>query len=275
MTTYHLMTWMNTGSHHKSEAEVSRLVKDVIQAEDFNPRDLDEFLVKKSLCALDHDDDGGEETTTFPDDWLETDITLGIPTKSRDDPLKLFTVKGFHYRPLLGVIRSVFADIQANSFHLLPFQRLWKDPLDGSHQRVFDELYTSDSWLQAQDELQRQPREPNCTLERVIAGLMLFSDATHLATFGTAKAWPLYLYFGNLTKYARSAPKLGACHLIGFLPSVRQRSQAHVPLSHYILSFWIALRTSLAAYCGYQKLGWPPFTHIVGGTCFMPVGNTY
>jgi hypothetical protein len=49
---------------------------------------------------------------------------------------------------------------------------------------------------------------------------MFFSDATHLATFGTAKAWPLYMYFGNLTKYARSAPKSGACHLVGFLPSV-------------------------------------------------------
>ncbi|KAG2060731.1 hypothetical protein BDR06DRAFT_1054389 [Suillus hirtellus] len=218
MTTYRLMTWMNSGSHHKSEAEVSRLVKDVIQADDFNARDLDGFSVRKSLCALDHDNDGKKGTCTFPDDWLETDITLDIPTKSRDDPSKSFTVPGFHYRLLLGVIRSVFTDVQANAFHLLPFKRLWKDPLDDGHQRVFDELYTSDSWLQAQDDLQWQPREPNCTLEHVIAGLMFFSDATHLATFGTAKAWPLYLYFGNLTKYACSAPKSGACHLIRFLP---------------------------------------------------------
>jgi hypothetical protein len=49
---------------------------------------------------------------------------------------------------------------------------------------------------------------------------MFFSDATHLANFGTAKAWPLYMYFGNLTKYTRAAPKSGACHLVGFLPSV-------------------------------------------------------
>jgi hypothetical protein len=233
MTIYRLVTWMNSGSHHKSEAEVSRLVKDVIQAEDFNARDLDGFSVRKSLRALDHVHDEGKGTSVFPDDWLETDITLDIPTKSRDDPSRSFTVPGFHYRPLLGVIRSVFTDIQANAFHLLPFKRLWKDPLDDGpgHQRVFDELYTSDSWLQAQDDLQRQPREPGCTLERVIAGLMFFSDATHLATSGTAKAWPLYLYFGNLTKYARSAPKSGACHLVGFLPSVRQQSPVHTPLS--------------------------------------------
>jgi hypothetical protein len=218
MTIYRLVTWMNSGSNHKSEAEVSRLVKDVIQAEDFNPGDLDGFSVRKSLHALDNS--GGSETPIFPDNWLETDVILDIPTKSMDDPSRPFRVPGFHYRPLVGVIRSAFADVQANAFHLLPFKRLWKDPLDDHQERVFDELYTSDSWLEAQDDLQRLPKEPGCSLERVIAGLMFFSDATHLATFGTAKAWPLYLYFGNLTKYARAAPKSGACHLVGFLPSV-------------------------------------------------------
>jgi hypothetical protein len=218
MTIYRLMTWMNSGSHQKSEAEVTRLVKDVFQAEDFCVKDLDGFSVKKSLCALDND--GSNGIVTFPDDWIETSVNLEIPTRSKDDQSIPFSVPGFHYRPLVEVIRSAFADIQASAFHLFPFKRLWKDPLDNHQERVFDELYTSDSWLEAQDDLQRQPREPGCSLERVIAGLMFFSDATHLANFGTAKAWPLYLYFGNLTKYARSAPKSGACHLVGFLPSV-------------------------------------------------------
>ncbi|KAG2739001.1 hypothetical protein P692DRAFT_20704705, partial [Suillus brevipes Sb2] len=218
MSIYRLMTWMNSGSHQKSEAEVTRLVKDVIQAEDFDPKDLDGFSVRKNLRVLDNH--GGKDAVTFPDDWLETDITLEIPTRSKEHSSMSFNIPGFHYRLLMAVIRSAFADVQASAYHLFPFQRIWKDPLDDHEERVFDELYTSDSWLQAQDDLQRQPREPGCSLERVIAGLMFFSDATHLATFGTAKAWPLYLYFGNLTKYARSAPKSGACHLVGFLPSV-------------------------------------------------------
>ncbi|KIO08844.1 hypothetical protein M404DRAFT_22671 [Pisolithus tinctorius Marx 270] len=49
---------------------------------------------------------------------------------------------------------------------------------------------------------------------------MFFSDATHLATFGNAKAWPLYLYFGNVSKYARAMPNSGACHLVAFFPSL-------------------------------------------------------
>jgi hypothetical protein len=166
------------------------------------------------------DDHGEHRAVTFPDDWVESDITLDIPTKSKDDPSRSFSIPGFHYQPLVAVIHSTFTDIQASAFHLFPFKRLWKDLLDGHQECVFDELYSSDSWLEAQEELQRQLREHGCSLERVIAGLMLFSDATHLANFGMAKAWPLYLYFGNLMKYARSAPKSGACHLVSFLPSI-------------------------------------------------------
>jgi hypothetical protein len=189
-----------------------------MQAEDFNLRDLDRFSVRRSLHALDNDT--AKETASFSDDWVKTDVTLHIPTKSKDDQSQSFNAPGFHFRPLVAVIRSAFADIQANAFHLFPFRRLWKDPLDNHEERVFDELYTSDSWLEAQDDLQRRQKEPGCSLERVIAGLMFFSDATHLANFGTAKAWPLYLYFGNLSKYARSSPTSGACHLVAFFPSV-------------------------------------------------------
>jgi len=218
MTIYRLLSWMNSGSTMVSESKVSHLVRDVIQAEDFDPKHLENFSVKRSLRALDMNESG--QTVTFPDDWVQTDVTMDIPTRSGEDGPQRYTVSGFHYHPLVEVIRAAFADVQARAFHLFPFQRLWKDPLDGHQERIYDELYTSDAWLEAQDSIQRLPREPGCSLERVIAGLMFFSDATHLANFGTAKAWPLYMYFGNLTKYARSSPLSGACHLVGFLPSV-------------------------------------------------------
>lgn len=226
ITIYRLMSWMNSGSSQKSEAEVTRLVKDVMLAEDFDAEHLKDFSARKSLRELDNDSPGGSKVN-FPDDWTQASITIKIPTKLGEDDARSFSVPGFHFRPLIEVIRSAFMDIQAGAFHLLPFKRLWKDPLDNHQERIFDELYTSDSWLEAQDELQKLPKEPGCSLERVIAGLMFFSDATHLANFGTAKAWPLYMYFGNLTKYARSAPKSGACHLVGFLPSVSFTSLPH------------------------------------------------
>ncbi|KAG2757163.1 hypothetical protein P692DRAFT_201859216 [Suillus brevipes Sb2] len=218
MTIYRLMSWMNSGGSMLSETKVSHLVKDVVMAEDFDPKHLEKFSVKRALQELDQDASG--KKIVFPDDWIQSSVTISIPTKSRQDGPQPYTIPGFHYRPLVDVIRAAFADAQAKAFHLLPFQRLWKDPLDGHQERVYDELYTSDAWLEAQDSVQKLPKEPGCSLERVIAGLMFFSDATHLANFGTAKAWPLYLYFGNLTKYARASPNSGACHLVAFLPSL-------------------------------------------------------
>lgn len=218
MTIYRLMSWMNSGTTRLSETKVAELVKDVMLAEDFDREHLEGFSVKQSLRELDKDERG--KKITFPDDWIETSVTINIPTKSKEDAPRPYTIPGFHYRPLIEVIRAAFADAQARAFHLLPFKRLWKDPLDGHQERMYDELYTSDAWLEAQDDLQKLPKDPGCSLERVIAGLMLFSDATHLANFGTAKAWPVYAYFGNLTKYLRSSPTSGSCHLVGFLPSV-------------------------------------------------------
>lgn len=218
MSVYRLMTWMYSGSHQKSQTEVQRLVKEVIQADEFDVKDLEGFSVRRSLRQLDNGDGG--EKIAFPDDWVEVDVTIDIPTKSRYEEPQKYTIPGFRFRPLVEVVRAAFADIQAGAFHLMPFKRLWRDPLDDHQERVYDELYTSDAWLEAQDNIQKLPKEPGCSLERVIAGLMFFSDATHLANFGTAKAWPLYLYFGNLTKYVRSSPQSGACHLVGFLPSV-------------------------------------------------------
>jgi hypothetical protein len=65
MNIYRLMTWMNSGSLHKSEAKVSCLIKDVIQADDFNPRELERFSVRRSLRTL--DSSGENVTATF---WM-------------------------------------------------------------------------------------------------------------------------------------------------------------------------------------------------------------
>jgi hypothetical protein len=40
---------MNSGSHQKSETEVARLVKEVLLADDFDIKHLEDFSVRKSL----------------------------------------------------------------------------------------------------------------------------------------------------------------------------------------------------------------------------------
>jgi hypothetical protein len=242
---------MNSGSHCKSEAEIQHLIKDVLQADDFDVKCLEGFSVKRSLQELDKDEGG--DRITFPDDWVETNITINIPTKSREEGPISYVIPGFHYHPLLEVICAAFMDMQASTFHLLPFKCLWKDVLDNHQEHIFDKLYTSNAWLEAQDDLQKLPKEPGCSLERVVAGLMLFSDATHLANFGMAKAWLLYLYFGNLMKYIWSSPQSGACHLVGFLPSV---SPCMMPVN------WVLMLTAFSASQQCQRCFERPVSHI-------------
>ena len=113
-----------------------------------------------------------------------------------------FTVGDLLHRPILNVIQAVSAEALSKSFHLTPFKWVWKSPVTGREQRVYDELYASDAWNEAHDEIMKQRREDGCKLERVVAGLMFWSDSTRLAQFGHASAWPIYLFFGNLSKYA-------------------------------------------------------------------------
>ncbi|KAG0702452.1 hypothetical protein DFH29DRAFT_804945 [Suillus ampliporus] len=227
MSVYWLLNWMSTGSTRKSESEISQLVHEVLTAEDFDKTELRDFSMGKYLGLLDtpdkilSSDNASHATLKFPHGWKETAVEIEVPSRRADAPDGVpFKVPGFHYKPLVDTIHKVFSNAQARAFHLWPFRRLWTDPNDGHTSRIYDELYTSDAWIQAHDELQKQPKEPDCTLERVIAGLMFFSDATQLANFGNATAWPLYLFFRNLSKYAHAKPDSGACHLVGFLPRV-------------------------------------------------------
>ncbi|KIO32590.1 hypothetical protein M407DRAFT_66420, partial [Tulasnella calospora MUT 4182] len=94
--------------------------------------------------------------------------------------------------------------------------------------RVVDDIYNSDAMLREYEDLRRSPREPGCPFERVILALQFWSDATQLANFGTAKLWPVYMYFGNQPKWARSRPDMHACHDIAHIPSLPDSFQDFV-----------------------------------------------
>jgi hypothetical protein len=49
MSIYQLVSWMNSGSYRKSDTEIQHLIKDVLQADDFDVKDLEGFSVRKSL----------------------------------------------------------------------------------------------------------------------------------------------------------------------------------------------------------------------------------
>ena len=219
MSTYLLMDWMMTGSNLKSVGEVSQLVKDVIGSKDFSVDELATFNTMRELHRLDSSEITDVSNPFAGDGWTEHKVQISILNGEKKSLGSTFIIPGLHRRSVSAVLKAALSDITSLKFHFLPFKRFWRSP-SGSEERCYDEAYTSDAWLRCHDELQLQPNEPGCKLEKVVLGLMFWSDSTHLTNFGTAKVWPLYMYIGNLSKYICNKLSSGACHHVAYIPLV-------------------------------------------------------
>jgi hypothetical protein len=222
MSKFLLMNWANSGSTQKSEAEITRLGREVFSSPDFKVEDLAGFDAHRENRRLDAAMVAMESDTLSPrDGWRELTVSIDVPVPTRGSPSRSFRIPGLHCRSLTQVMKAAWSENIARKFHLSPFKQFHVHPQTKTETRMYDEVYTSDSWIDAHNELQKCPNEPGCRLEKVIAGLMFWSDSTHLTNFGTAKVWPLYLYFANLSKYIRAQPGSGACHHVAYIPSVK------------------------------------------------------
>ncbi|KAF7307484.1 hypothetical protein MIND_00542900 [Mycena indigotica] len=85
-------------------------------------------------------------------------------------------------------------------------------PLLPGHEEIFSEIYTSPAMLEAYHAIPQPPapQTPDDAVESIVIALMMWSDATHLAQFGTASLWPGYTFFGNHPKEFRGKPTSNA-----------------------------------------------------------------
>jgi len=205
MTKFLLMNWANSGSTQKTEAKITQLGREVLSLLYFKMEELRSFDAHRENQYIDKAIAAVESNSPFSrDGWHETKVDIQIPVASRTKPPppnRTFSVSGLHYCSLVEVIKVAWSENMAKNFHLSPFKCIHIDPKMKVKTCIYDEAYTSDVWIEAHNDLQKQPNEPGCQLEKVIAGLMYWSDSTHLTSFGTMKVWPLYLYFANLLKY--------------------------------------------------------------------------
>ncbi|KAH9950133.1 hypothetical protein B0H21DRAFT_881501, partial [Amylocystis lapponica] len=236
-TVSHLMQWAYSGSHIKSATEVDRLVHDVILADDFDREDLRGFSTARELERLDK----ASSVLTMADGWLEGSVEIPLPKEgskvASEADAPLFTVSGIYYRRLLEVIKSAYQDPEARAYHWIPFKMFWRPGAgelsslgttdSGSESpdveediRIYSELYNSDAMLEEDARIRALPRDPSDSpdVEVAIAPIMLWSDSTHLASFGSAALWPIYMFFGSLSKYIRGKPSASAAHHLAYLP---------------------------------------------------------
>lgn len=167
--------------------------------------------------------------------WRESPVTIGIPDSDKskkgkersrtDDGFEgqPYSVHGFWYRPIIPLLKSILTSDESRTFHYEPYKQYWCRPgTSDPPVRIYDETFTADAWLAEHKKIQNialPPDEPS-EYPRAIASLMFWSDSTHLAEFGEASAWPIYMALGNQSKYERSRPGAHALHHIGFLPLV-------------------------------------------------------
>jgi hypothetical protein len=219
-TIWRVMSWLNNGKTAKSEAEVTDFIHHAVLSEDFQKDDLVDFNAHRENQRLDN----ALSEASLRSQFSESSVDILVPSGDTSVPPKIFTVPGLHHRKLTSVIRDAFHDPLAHLLHYSPFKLFHRNPVTKKEERLYGELYTSDSFHDEHEKLQRHgklpPHDLDCKREKIIAALMVFSDATHLTDFGNAKAWPIYLMLGNLSKYLRSLPNSGAMHHLAYIPSV-------------------------------------------------------
>ncbi|KAF8800330.1 hypothetical protein BYT27DRAFT_7117677 [Phlegmacium glaucopus] len=235
------MRWFYDSSLTKSLGTLNNLVHQVLLAPDFNTKDLAGFDAAKEAKRLDNfqpsapaegTSTGSTDTSYGPkplnDGWTEVSVPISLPCDKVSHPsdasAPVFNVKGLLYRKPLEVIKAAFQEPSAMQFHLSPFEEYWKPSPESPPERIYSELYNSNAYIQEQEQIRSQPR-PECGLETVIAPIMLWSDSTHLTSFGNASLWPIYLYLGSLSKYTRAKPTSFAAHHLAYIPKLSDSIQ--------------------------------------------------
>ena len=176
-----------------------------------------------------HLDNYGATSLLAGGPWNEGSVKVKMPcprannppyTSEKDAPE--YEVDGIRYRSLVDLIISRLTDpATSGSFTGTPFTEWWCPPGCTKPIRIYGEAHSSDIAIKLYDEIKGIPAPPeHPDIQSVVVLLMLGSDATHLASFGTASIWPLYVFFGNDSKYDTAKPLVSPAYHLAFFPKV-------------------------------------------------------
>ena len=211
--------WYWNHGAQKSRECFNQLIE-IVGNQEFRPEDVQHTTWSSIDTDLGRNNFDQPKKNPDVEEWMDQDagwhqkpITISVPFhhRSNNPGSHDYLVGDLYYRSFVDVIHEKLANaLDVRRFHYEPFELFWNPTPSSSDVCVHGELYTSPAFLEAHRALQDSPREPGCDLQRCVVAMMFFSDMTHLTSFGTAKLWPGYLYFGNESKYDRCKP---SCHL--------------------------------------------------------------
>ncbi|KAG1852171.1 hypothetical protein F4604DRAFT_1933740 [Suillus subluteus] len=256
ITMFLLMCWFYSGSNMKSLAELDHLINEVILVKEFDRADLHSFCAAKEVEHLDNyhgDPDNICSSFSTSDGWQEMSMKICVPAdgvthESLEDTPE-FSVPGLFYHRPLEVIKNAFHEALAEHVHFTPFEQHYLPSPDGPPEHIYSEIYTSPVMLEEHDHICSQPREDGCTLETVVAAIMLWSDSTYLASFGTMSLWLIYLFLGNQSKYIRGKTSAFAAHHIAYIPKLSDTIQ-----DFYCNTFGKAATAQVLMHCRHELM---------------------
>ncbi|GBE88316.1 hypothetical protein SCP_1301310 [Sparassis crispa] len=222
-SSYLLGDYYCNGSTTKSKSDFKELCN-ILQDPEFVPADIKD--TKWDTIDRQLGDDGPKSIFSTADGWREGSVKIRIPSGKKGVQGADFIISGIFHRPLEEVISTVFASERSKEFHFKPYRLLWQClGSETAPQEVYGEMYSSSAFCQAHADLQASPPEPQCGLPRAVVACMVWSDSTHLAEFGNASLWPVYLSFGNQSKYECGKPSAKACHHVAYIPKLPDNIQ--------------------------------------------------
>jgi hypothetical protein len=220
---FRLGHWYWNGSVQKSQESFKELLE-IVGDPDFDPSDIRHVKWNQINAKL------GSHGAEDVDEWMDIDagwnkkrIDIPVPfhRRAQDPGIHHYIGADLYYRSLVDVIKEKLANPHDfERFHLEPYEFFWQPTSGQDEVKVHGELYTSQAFLETHRELQDSPGEPDCELPRVVAALMFWSDSTHLTSFGNAKLWPCYMYFGNESKYRRCKLSCHLCNHVAYFQKV-------------------------------------------------------
>ncbi|KAF6741116.1 hypothetical protein DFP72DRAFT_834947 [Ephemerocybe angulata] len=225
---YILMDWYyrsGSSTQGRTHEQLNSLVHQVLRNPDFNPNELQGFRAAKEADRIDNFHKSIETLLPVPDAWKKSDVRIPMcpPTYTTFDNwsgVPKFTTSGMNHRSLVSLIESALSEPAASQFHLFPFEEHWRPKPGQESRRIYSELYNSQVFIDEHMKIKAAAQSMGVTMETVVLGLMLWSDATHLAQFGVASLWPIYVFFANQSKYTRGKPSSFSAHHLAYLPKL-------------------------------------------------------
>jgi hypothetical protein len=239
-----LLNWQNTGSPSKSNEEIDNLVHNVLLHPDF---DLNELISFNTIRENKKSDAKEEQSPLLS--FQHADIKIEVPSGTKLTASQLFSIPGLYYRNIMSLIKDTFESVIFLQFHLTPYKLFCRHPYHDQH--IYSEIYDSGVFLEEHDKVQCAPVEGSCDCERVVAALMFWSDATHLVTFGTTNLWPIYMQFGNLSKYIRGKLNSGATKHVAYIPPLPDSLRDELKAFH---EKWNSQKKDILTHCRWELM---------------------